>query len=69
MNATSIVASDSLSLTPLMTTSTTGERSGPGANLSLNDKIAMFSSMIGCCHYLEQTSNALGFAISDVEQF
>lgn len=58
-------ASDSLSLTPLMT-STSAEKTCTNG-LSLNDKIVMCSSMIGYCHYIEQTSNAIGFPPSEIE--
>jgi len=52
-----------------MTTSTAAGRDGAAGGLSLNEKIAMCSNMIGCCHYLEQTSSALNFLNADVEFF
>ena len=51
--------SDSLSMSMADTSK------GP-QNLSLNEKIAMCSSMIGYCHYLEAASGAIGFPEGDI---
>ena len=42
-------------------------QAGEAGNISLNEKIAMCSSMIGYCHYLEAASSSIGFPQDEIQ--